>query len=75
MTLHIERQQRAWMAQWRAAGPVLEQIRLQELAVADMGRIASALEDACLAAVRGRELTQRSGLVEQQRILHSRRVA
>lgn len=75
MTPHTERQHRAWMAQWRAAGPVLEQIRLQELAVADLGRIASALEDACLAAVRAAEPARLSGLVEQQRILHSRTAA
>ncbi len=75
MIPHIERQQRAWIAQWRAAGPVLEQVRLQELATADLGKIASALEDACLEAVRYREPTRQTGLVEQQRILHSRRTA
>lgn len=53
----------------------MEQIRLQELAVADLGRIASALEDACLAAVRAADPARLSGLVEQQRILHSRPAA
>lgn len=72
MTLPTEAQRHAWMAQWRAAGPALERIRLRELATADLGRIAAALEDACLEGVRARDPGRISGLVEQQRLLHRR---
>ncbi len=72
MIAPTEAQRHGWMAQWRAAGPVLERIRLLELATADMGRIAAALEDACLAGVRAADPGRVSGLVEQQRFLHRR---
>lgn len=70
MTVPTEAQRRGWMAQWRAAGPVLERIRVMELATTDMGRLAAALDDACLAAVRAADPERVSGLVEQQRLLH-----
>ncbi len=70
MTPNTETQQRAWMAQWRAAAVALEQIRAQELAAADLEHIASALDDACLAAARLAARSVSSGLVEQQRLLH-----
>lgn len=72
MIAPTEAQRHGWMAQWRAAGPVLERIRLLELAIVDMGRIAAALEDACLAGVQSLDPERISGLVEQQRLLHRR---
>lgn len=69
-----EAQRRAWMEQWRAAGPALEQVRLHELATADLGRIAAALEDACLAAVTAADPARISGLVVQQRLLQRGRL-
>jgi hypothetical protein len=69
MSPHAEAQRRAWMEQWRAAGPALERVRLQELATADLGRIAESLEDACLAAVSAADPARISGLVVQQQIL------
>lgn len=73
MIAPTEAQRCAWMAQWRAAGPALEQVRLQELATADLARIAEALEDACLAAVAAADPLRISGLVVQQRILRGER--
>lgn len=72
MIARTEAQRHEWMAQWRAAGPALQRIRLLELATADLGRIASALEDACLEGVRALDPERISGLVEQQRLLHRR---
>lgn len=66
-------QRRRWLAQWRAAGPELERIRLQELATADLGRIADQLEAAFLEAGPERARSTTSGLVEQQRLFHRRR--
>lgn len=63
-------EQRRWLAQWRAAGPELERIRLQELDAADLGQIADALEDAYRAAAPERARSTTSGLVEQQRAFH-----
>ena len=73
MTAPTESQQLQWITQWRRAAIALEEVRLQELQTADLARIASDLEDACLEAVRSAEPSVTSGLVEQQRILHSGR--
>ena len=64
-----DEQQRAWMAQWRSAAVALARVRQAELADADLARIASDLEDACLASARARGPAATSELVEQQRIL------
>ena len=73
MTAPSESQKLQWITQWRRAAIALEEVRLQELQTADLARIASDLEDACLEAVRSAEPSVTSGLVEQQRILHSGR--
>lgn len=74
MTVATDAQRLAWVAQWRAAAVALERIRLTELAVADLGRIAADLDDACLAASRARGHEPGSGLVTQQRLLQLGRV-
>jgi len=61
------------MLQWRKAGVALERVRLQELQVADLARIARDLEDACNASAGERAASLTSGLIEQQRVLHGRR--
>lgn len=59
------------MAQWRSAAVALERVRLQELRAADLARIAADLDDACLASARAHGSESTSGLIEQQRFLHS----
>lgn len=75
MTMATDIQRRAWMAQWRGAAIALARVRLQELADADLARIAADLDDACLASVRAGETAPTSGLIEQQRFLHRTRGA
>ncbi len=65
-----EEQRRTWMRQWRSAAVELERVRLEELRDLDLGRVAMALEDACLEAVRRNPPGPTSGLLEQQRLLH-----
>jgi hypothetical protein len=67
MTVPTKAQKLAWMRQWRSAAVALERIRVEEVRNADLARIASGLEDACLASVRARGLDSDSGLIAQQR--------
>jgi hypothetical protein len=64
-----DRQQRDWMTQWHSAAIELAQVRQVELASADLARIASDLEDACVASAQARGPAPSSGLIEQQRLL------
>lgn len=68
-------QRRAWMTQWRSAAVELARVRRAELDSVDLSRVASDLEDACLASARVSGPAQLSGLVEQQRLLHRGRRA
>lgn len=70
MTIPTQTQRHAWMLQWRKAGVALERVRLEELQVADLARVARDLEDACRASAGERAASQTSGLIEQQRVLH-----
>lgn len=63
------------MAQWHSAAIALARVRQAELVDADLARIATDLEDACVASARARGLASTSGLIEQQRLLHHRRAA
>ncbi len=65
-------QQLAWMAQWRSAAVELERVRLNELASADLARVAADLEDVSIVAARARGRECTSGLVEQQRLFQRR---
>ena len=58
------------MRQWWSAAVELERVRLEELRDLDLGRVAIALEDATLEAVRRHPPGPTSGLIEQQRLLH-----
>ncbi len=73
MTEPTAAQRRGWMTQWRLAGPALERVRLQELSVANLGRIAADLNDACIVAASTRALSTTSGLVAQQYFFHRTR--
>jgi len=68
--------QRAWMAQWRDAGPALEAQRRHELRMlSDREALAAThalLDVALLTPINPARLTD-SGLVHQQRLLHRRR--
>lgn len=61
-------QARAWMAQWRAAGPALARVRAEELERVDVRVVADELDEALWARVRGTSPSRTSGLVEQQRV-------
>ncbi|MBX9928725.1 MAG: hypothetical protein K2X99_07390 [Gemmatimonadaceae bacterium] len=61
-------QARAWMAQWRAAGPALAQVRASELEAVDLWRVADELEEALWARLRDEGPRSTSGLVVQQRL-------
>ncbi len=61
------------MAQWRTAAIALERIRIQEIRVLDLARVAADLDDACLASVQTAGPQPTSGLIAQQRILHTTR--
>lgn len=66
-----EAQARAWMAQWRSAGPALARVRAVELRMLDgpdLARIADELEEALWARRRSEPESATSGLVEQQRL-------
>jgi hypothetical protein len=56
------------MSQWRSAAVALAQVRAQEIASADLARIANDLDDVSIQAARARSLATSSGLVAQQRI-------
>ncbi len=58
------------MRQWRAAAIALERVRVEELATADLTRIAADLEDACVSSLGHDKST--SGLVVQQALLQKR---
>jgi hypothetical protein len=71
-----EERQQAWMAQWRSASRELEAVWRQELrALSDAE--ARRASDALLSLFDPRDVPEHrltwSGLVEQQRLLHSRR--
>ena len=60
------------MAQWRLAAVALEHVRAVEIRNANLARVAEDLEDACVASAGARAAMQTSGLIEQQRIFHTR---
>jgi hypothetical protein len=66
----------AWMAQWRAAGPALEEVRAREIrALTDEEALAASEDLLSLAASTPLppERLRGSGLVAQQWLLHRRR--
>lgn len=63
-------QRHAWMAQWRAAGPALERVRVDEMRRADLAVVADELEEALQTAAPVRAVSPASGLVEQQCLFH-----
>ncbi len=66
-------QQRAWLAQWRAAAVALEQQRWLEFRQADLGMVAAQLEDALLQSLRTDPPGLSSGLIQQQQLFHRHR--
>ena len=61
------------MAQWRFAAVELARVGQAELSHVDLWRVATDLEDACVASARdGRLAPASSGLIDQQRWLHRR---
>lgn len=56
------------MSQWRTAGPALARVRAAELEEVDLWQVGEELEEALWVRVRTEPVSQRSGLVEQQRL-------
>jgi hypothetical protein len=61
-------QQQAWMSQWRSAAIALARVKVEELAGADLARIAHDLDDVSIVAARARGRETTSGLIAQQQI-------
>ena len=59
--------ERLWVRRWRTAGPLLEQLRRDEIRRTDTARAMLQLEDAFAAALRECPPQPTSGLVEQQK--------
>jgi hypothetical protein len=58
--------ERLWVQTWQKAGPVLDQLRRQEIRQADTAKAILQLDDAFRSALRERPPGPTSGLVEQQ---------
>ena len=72
MILPTHAQSLKWIAQWRSAAVALERIRVEEIRTTDLSRVATDLEDACLASAAASAASRSSGLVEQQAALQGR---
>ena len=59
-------EQLTWISQWRSAAVALERVRINELAHADLARIAEDLDDLSVVAARERGRETSSGLIRQQ---------
>ncbi len=57
-----------WIGNWRAAGPVLESLRAEEIRNSDTAAAIEQLSDAFESARREWSAPATSGLVEQQRL-------
>lgn len=60
-------QERKWVEAWQRAGPLLAELRREEIRRADTAAAILQLEDAFQAALRQHQLPSTSGLVEQQK--------
>lgn len=58
---------RRWVQTWKEAGPLLEEIRREEVREADNVQVVALLEDAFKDAVRRLPQRESSGLVEMQK--------
>ena len=61
-------QTRAWVKNWQAAGPILEEIRAEEIRATDTVDAMEILDGMFTHAVETVPVRESSGLVEQQRI-------
>ncbi|MCX7721641.1 MAG: hypothetical protein N2379_01090 [Verrucomicrobiae bacterium] len=68
MTEQEKAQIRAWIKNWQEVGPVLEQIRAEEIRAADTVKAMEALDDMFTHAVKTLPPRESSGLIEQQAI-------
>lgn len=65
---------RRWMQAWKVAGPLLEEIRAEEIRATDTVKAMEMLDDAFSSAIWLNQPRAGSGLVEQQKIfLRARR--
>ena len=68
MTAIEQENARRWVQTWKVAGPLLEQIRAEEIRAADTVKSMEILDDAFSSAVWLNKPRPSSGLVEQQEI-------
>ena len=68
MTAIEQENARRWVQTWKVAGPLLEQIRAEEIRAADTVKSMEILDDAFASAVWLNKPRPGSGLVEQQEI-------
>ena len=68
MTATDQENARRWMLAWRTAGPLLEQVRAEEIRATDTVKAMELLDDAFSSAVWLNQPRAGSGLVEQQEI-------
>lgn len=59
---------RAWVKNWQEVGPLLEEIRAEEIRAADTVRAMEVLDDMFNHAVKTMPARESSGLIEQQAI-------
>ena len=68
MTATDQENARRWMQAWKVAGPLLEEIRAEEIRATDTVKAMEMLDDAFSSAVWLNQPRIGSGLVEQQEI-------
>ena len=68
MTATDQENARRWMQAWRTAGPLLEQVRAEEIRATDTVKAMEMLDDAFSSAIWLNQPRTGSGLVEQQEI-------
>jgi len=68
MTGHEKAEIRAWIQGWRKAGPILEEIRAEEIRATDTVAALEVLDGMFTHAVETLPARESSGLIEQQAI-------
>ena len=68
MTAQETENARRWVQAWKTAGPLLEEIRAEEIRATDTVKAMEMLDDAFSSAIWLNQPRSGSGLVEQQKI-------
>ena len=68
MTATDQENARRWMQAWRTAGPLLEQVRAEEIRATDTVKAMEMLDELFTHAALSQPVRESSGLIEQQAI-------